>query len=123
MLKASIFLFGILPLIALGEFSNNPCFVEGQVCETTFEDNLMDILFDGETLEECGDFSDAYSNCSFGGTVEGLFEGKTDFIPIEKETNLKSTCFESGDCSFMFFWSNERKTNKSAWVLLNIIIH
>ena len=103
MFKASVFLFGILPLIALGEFPNNPCQVEGQVCETTHEDNLIAFTSDGETLEERKDFSDANSNCSFGGTVEGPLEEKIDIIPIETETDLKSTCFESGDCSFMFF--------------------
>ena len=52
--KEIVFLLGLLPLSALGQFPNNPCHIEGQVCETT-DDNLIEIISDVDTLEECRD--------------------------------------------------------------------
>ena len=52
----------LLPMSVLGQFPNNLCHVEGQVCETT-EDNLIEIISDVETLEECGNLCYTDRNC------------------------------------------------------------
>jgi len=64
MFKASIFWLGLLPLFTLGQFPDNLCHVEGQVCETT-EDNLIEIISDVDTLEECRDLCYADTKCHF----------------------------------------------------------
>ena len=62
MFAATIFWLGLLPIVTLGEFPNNPCHVEGQVCKKT-EDNLLNFISDVKTLEECQGFCYANSNC------------------------------------------------------------
>ena len=58
-----------------------------------------------ETLGKCQDLCIANSNCPCGGIVEGPLEHNVvDIIPTEKDLDYKSKHFETGDCSFMFFW-------------------
>jgi len=86
--------FIVLPDLAFGQFPNNPCHIEGQVCEAN-EDNLVKTISNVETKEECRYLCYNNANC----LVFNYF-GANSF-PFNKLCLILSSCdtlFECEDC-------------------------
>ena len=64
-LKSLLVLLSILPLLALGDFPQDPCQSNHLICKAT-EDNVIEIISEVDTIEECRDLChNSYPNCNF----------------------------------------------------------
>ena len=95
-LKSLFVNLSLLPFLALGRFPQDPCKDDFQICEAT-EDNLIEIISEVETIEECRDLChNSYPNCKFF----NHFSNRT--FPFTNTCMILDACDELRDCDYCY---------------------